>query len=722
MQKLRFVDAFSGIGGFHLGIIQACEKLDIECECVYHIEKNKPCNDVYKQYFGDIPPYNDRTDIVKLTQPENIHQIPEHDLLCGGFPCQPFSSSGLAHIRNNSTVVTDDQRSNLYECLLKIIDYRKPTYLLFENVKGLLTIQNEDKTLLIDTIIQELKNRKYKIDYQTISPHQLGIPQKRERVLILGSLIHTPEINIPEIIPISTIQDILEPDTQIDEKYYLEYDKHWKDATLQNKSTLKLTELYNSLQQRQQKRNNKSNTTHLAAEVANDTPSGRSRQHDRAYHITGLSPTLTTVDTQIIYNPKLNRFRKLIPLEYSRLQGFPSDFIARTSHNITDHNRYHQFGNAVCVKVVQHIITQLLTKEQSLTMSDNDKVRNWCSSGNLKTWYQELVLSTLYIKPDGQADNIGESNKFHYIGEIASPDLTVNPPKNEMSSNRKKVIKHDHVLTIDSKNFPIEFKSLSSGSFRKKTNEYVPVWDKKRGPNNTRSINPQYIILFCKPSIENNDPGALIMWSVEDCTIVNADNTKNVIHLPLDKALYTHKPNQVLYPQVDMNKIGNIPMNLTFAEDKLLTVKIPRIHSVYKANVNDHILIQRQNHINRTQKYQPNPESDQNIIQDINEMYKNDPLTQTNYKKKYSPELAKKYNCTKLHIDKLIKDNIPKGKRGKNANQSTKTQLKSNRPQCCECGSLGIKQNPVRLRGSDKYRCEQCYIEDLNSFCNNIKI
>ena len=104
---------------------------------------------------------------------------------------------------------------------------------------------------------------------------------------------------------------------------------------------------------------NKINKTQLAAEITDDTPSGRSRQHDRAYHITGLSPTLTTVDAQIIYKPILDRFRKLNPKEYSRLQGFPDDFLDKTE-GLNDHNHYQQFGNAICVPVAEFAIRQLL--------------------------------------------------------------------------------------------------------------------------------------------------------------------------------------------------------------------------------------------------------------------------------------------------------------------------------------------------------------------------
>ena len=362
MKKIKLLDAFAGIGGFHLGIQQTCAKLGLDFECMGAIEKNKHSQFTYQDNFPSVPIFDDITKI-------KVENLPKHTILTGGFPCQPFSSAGLAHITNGSQVRSEDDRSNLYLYLVEILKYHKPEYFIFENVKGLQTIQIGNKYLLKDIILPSLQNLGYNVEVDILTPCDFGLPQLRERLFIVGCRNSVPSLPIKQQ-NTSCLRDILE--TNIDESYYL--DNKWKNIFLTIKpdgsryldtdiKPTRLSALYENLNEREQKykikQPNKSKTV-LAAEVTNDTPSGRSRQHDRAYCVDGQCPTLTTVDAQIIYEPHTKRFRKLTPLEYARLQGFVSNTNTFKIHK-NDNVAYHQFGNAVCVKVVNNITRSMLS-------------------------------------------------------------------------------------------------------------------------------------------------------------------------------------------------------------------------------------------------------------------------------------------------------------------------------------------------------------------------
>ena len=162
--KMRFVDIFSGIGGFH----QALDRLNCECVCASEIDK--ACISVYKQNF---PATRIIGDIKK-----NLDLLPPFDILCGGFPCQPFSKAG------KQQGFKDETRGNLFYVLMDIIkNHTECNFVILENVKNL--ADNDQNWSLIQKELKQLKF--YVTDLPIIlSPHQIGVPQIRERVYILG--------------------------------------------------------------------------------------------------------------------------------------------------------------------------------------------------------------------------------------------------------------------------------------------------------------------------------------------------------------------------------------------------------------------------------------------------------------------------------------------------------------------------------------------------------
>lgn len=160
---MRFVDLFAGLGGFH----QALHALGHEC--VFASELDDTLADTYEKNFG-IRPKGDIRDCYE--------SVPEHDILCAGFPCQPFSKAG------DQKGFDCPQWGDLFDYVIKILDWRKPTYLMIENVPNLI---RHDGGKTWEKVQERLRNVGYEIDVSKLSPHMFGVPQIRERAIIVGS-------------------------------------------------------------------------------------------------------------------------------------------------------------------------------------------------------------------------------------------------------------------------------------------------------------------------------------------------------------------------------------------------------------------------------------------------------------------------------------------------------------------------------------------------------
>ena len=167
-EKIRFVDLFAGIGGFHLAITNVFPN----AECVWASEKDYVTAQVYEENFG-VNAYND---ITKFDE----KQIPKFNLLCAGFPCQPFSKGG-------DQKGFDDIRGTLFFDIVRILKYHKPKYILLENVANLI---NHDDGNTYRVILKSLKELGYVLPENPIkiSPDELGLPIQRPRVFLPGIL------------------------------------------------------------------------------------------------------------------------------------------------------------------------------------------------------------------------------------------------------------------------------------------------------------------------------------------------------------------------------------------------------------------------------------------------------------------------------------------------------------------------------------------------------
>ncbi len=159
-----FVDLFAGLGGFH----KALEALG--CVCVFASELKE---DLQKLYHINYPTTRIEGDITKIDPKE----IPTHDILCAGFPCQPFSQAGKRQGFND-----EKERGNLFNYICDILEVHKPRYVILENVANL---KGHDNGNTWETISNKLNDLGYSVKDEIISPHQFGIPQHRKRIYIV---------------------------------------------------------------------------------------------------------------------------------------------------------------------------------------------------------------------------------------------------------------------------------------------------------------------------------------------------------------------------------------------------------------------------------------------------------------------------------------------------------------------------------------------------------
>lgn len=163
----KFIDLFAGLGSFHKALQQ------LGHDCVFASEIDPTLKIVYQENWGMLPD----DDIRKIVK-DDIDKIPKHDILCAGFPCQPFSKAGKQLGRK------DTERGNLFDEIVKILEHHRPKYFILENVPFIAKHDDEETWKYMKAEFERLE---YSVDHRNYSPHQFGIPQHRTRIFIVGS-------------------------------------------------------------------------------------------------------------------------------------------------------------------------------------------------------------------------------------------------------------------------------------------------------------------------------------------------------------------------------------------------------------------------------------------------------------------------------------------------------------------------------------------------------
>lgn len=323
--QLRFVDLFAGIGGFRLGLEKA------GYQCVYSCELNPACQEVYYQNFGEYPD----SDITKV----NLNNIPNFEILTAGFPCQPFSICGKRR-------GFEDTRGTLFFHVCELIESHQPEVILLENVKYLL---HQDKGKTLNVILYSLEDLGYLVSYKLINAKDFGVPQNRERVVIVAT--KTKKFNFDKL---KTNQDHVPLRNYLSSSHNFEYLNPEDYILIEHPKQQKSGLMFVGYRSNKSiwKKGVRPNTEHL---------SRVHRQPNRIYSIDGLHPTLPSQETSgrfFIYIPEENAVRKLTIEECYKIMGFPETF--KRHSNLGE--SYKQIGNSVCVPMIYELGLEI--KEQ----------------------------------------------------------------------------------------------------------------------------------------------------------------------------------------------------------------------------------------------------------------------------------------------------------------------------------------------------------------------
>lgn len=317
--KFSFIDLFAGIGGMRIAFET------VGGHCVYSNEWNKYSQKTYFANFGEIP----EGDITKV----DAKDIPDHDILVAGFPCQPFSIAGVSKKQSlgRATGFEDKTQGTLFFDVCRILKEKRPKAFLLENVKNLCS---HDRGRTFKVICESLTELGYVFFYKILDGQNF-VPQHRERILIVGFDKERYGENVDfafDITPADPkpiMRDILE--TDVDEKYTLT-DKLW-----------------NYLQDYAAK--HKAAGNGFGYGIA--SPDGISRTLSARYYKDGSEILIA----QGGMNP-----RRLTPRECARLQGFPDSF----KIPVSDTQAYRQFGNSVVVPLMTNVAALIISKLNEL--------------------------------------------------------------------------------------------------------------------------------------------------------------------------------------------------------------------------------------------------------------------------------------------------------------------------------------------------------------------
>lgn len=331
INNLKFIDLFAGIGGFHQALTS------YNAKCVFASEWDKYAAETYEANYG-IKPYGDITQI-------NEVDIPKHDVLCAGFPCQAFSISGKQKGFN-------DARGTLFFDIARIVKHHKPKLLFLENVRNFERHDNGNTLKIVTNIIKELG---YQVSYKVLNASDFGLPQNRERIYIVcfrEGLIKDKFIFPNPIETKTSLSDLLQDNPT--------------DAKIINRPDIRIKKQF-SLQR------NIFGEIELPNKPIQLGIVNKGGQGERIYHPDGHAITLSAYGGGVGSKTGLYKvddiIRKLSPRECARIQGFPDNFKILSSQS----QAYKQFGNSVAINVLKAILEQI-TKTETIKHISNRKV------------------------------------------------------------------------------------------------------------------------------------------------------------------------------------------------------------------------------------------------------------------------------------------------------------------------------------------------------------
>ena len=353
--EFTFIDLFTGIGGFRIALQNQGGR------CVYSSEWDVQAQKTYLANFGEMP-FGD------ITCASTKAFIPDRfDVLCAGFPCQPFSISG----RQKGF---EDTRGTLFFDICQILDEKRPPVVFLENVKHLM-YHDGGKTL--NTILEKLSGLGYKVSWRILNGADYGVPQNRERIIIIGSRDKLFDFGSLRAMPRRPLKDFLDKSGDFEyldpSEYTLLEQMHQQPrsglifAGYRNKSIRKVGV--------------RPGTEHL---------SRVHKQPNRIYSVEGIHPTLPSQESsgRFFILTEDHRVRKLTISECWRIMGFPDEYVKVSAVG----QQYKQLGNSVCVKMIEAIGKEI---KRQLLFSGEYGTKGNIKYPHLVAW-NEIISKTVF--------------------------------------------------------------------------------------------------------------------------------------------------------------------------------------------------------------------------------------------------------------------------------------------------------------------------------------
>ena len=347
MEKIKIFEMFTGYGGASF----ALKKADIDFECVGYSEIDKSAIKIFETNFGkDIKNYGDSTRI-------NPEELPDFDLLTGGFPCQPFSVNTRITSRGKS-----HESYNLFKDILRILEHKKPKYFLLENVKGILGEKSKEVYNLLCNGLREIG---YDLKVETLNSKDYGTPQNRNRVFFIGKYgrWEEEELNLPKKEELKlTVEDIMDKDVTRREPRI-------KELKIQKLNNIEKYGESNRLDAILKNPVNKRNSN-IAFEILDAPSNVVSRQSDRIYK-PNYAPCLTATGKDYIFYID-EQLKVLTVKECFRLMGFFKDEIKLDG--LSETQGYKLAGNSWDINLVSKIFKGILNENK--TKNIQGKIEN----------------------------------------------------------------------------------------------------------------------------------------------------------------------------------------------------------------------------------------------------------------------------------------------------------------------------------------------------------
>jgi DNA (cytosine-5)-methyltransferase 1 len=318
-KEIKYIDLFCGLGAFHYAF-NSLQTDDTKYKCVFACDIDDDVRKIYKANYG-ITPEGDINNI-------HVENIPDFDILCGGFPCTPFSIAG------KKAGFEDKVKGNLFYAILKIIDIKSPNTIVLENVKNLLTINGGETFNIINV---ELQKRGYIVSFKIIDSKYYNSPQSRQRLFIVGSKTKKYDFPLDPSNTITHVSSILD----YDEDKYLNYEDKYKLEKCKEIKT--------------------KNGCKMLYKMIHKITNKGGRQGERVYSIDSCGPTICAssggpgAKTGLYYiNEKV---RRLNVIEGLKMFGFDENYKWNTI--VKNEEMMFYLGNCIVVNVVKTLLSKL---------------------------------------------------------------------------------------------------------------------------------------------------------------------------------------------------------------------------------------------------------------------------------------------------------------------------------------------------------------------------